>query len=53
MRENERLKKEMQQVVNKEQHHQHVEILKQQNKISEERISLSQGHGTQAETNGD
>ena len=36
--ENEKLKKEMQQVINKERHSQQVELLKQQNKISEERI---------------
>ena len=39
MRENEKLKKEMQQVMNKERHLQHVEILKEQNRISEEKIS--------------
>jgi len=39
MRENEKLKKEMQQVMNKERHLQHVEILKEQNRISEEKIN--------------
>ena len=39
MRENEKLKKEMQQVMNKERHLQHVEILKEQNRISEEKIT--------------
>ncbi|HZI53797.1 MAG TPA: MutS2/Smr-associated SH3 domain-containing protein [Chitinophagaceae bacterium] len=39
MRENEKLKKEMQHVMNKERHLQHVEILKEQNRISEEKIS--------------
>ncbi len=39
LQENERLKKEMQQVMYKEKHEQQVEILKQQNKISEERIA--------------
>lgn len=39
MRENEKLKKEMQQVLNKEKHLQQVEILKEQNKISEEKIA--------------
>lgn len=39
IKENERLKKEMQQVVNREKHKQQVELLKQQNKISEERIA--------------
>jgi len=38
LRENERLKKEMERVLDKEKHNQQVEILKQQNKISEERI---------------
>jgi DNA mismatch repair protein MutS2 len=38
LRENERLKKEMQLVMDKEKHNQQVEILKQQNKISEEKI---------------
>ena len=39
LKENERLKKEMQQVLDKERHQQQLEILKQQNKISEERIA--------------
>jgi len=39
LKENERLKKEMQQVMDREKHQQHVELLKQQNKISEERIA--------------
>lgn len=39
LNENERLKKEMEQVMNREKHHQQVELLKQQNKISEERIA--------------
>lgn len=39
LKENERLKKEMQQVVDREKHKQQVELLKQQNKISEERIA--------------
>jgi DNA mismatch repair protein MutS2 len=38
LKENERLKKEMQQVINKEKHHQELEILKQQNRISEEKL---------------
>ena len=38
MKENERLKKEMEIVIDKERHRQQVEILKQQNKISEDRI---------------
>ena len=38
LKENERLKKEMEKVLDKEKHNQQVEILKQQNKISEERI---------------
>jgi len=38
LKENERLKKEMQQVMDREKHQQQVELLKQQNKISEERI---------------
>jgi DNA mismatch repair protein MutS2 len=38
LRENERLKKEMEHVMDKERHHQQVEILKQQNRITEERI---------------
>ena len=37
--ENERLKKEMQQVMNKERHQQQVELLQQQNKITEERLA--------------
>jgi DNA mismatch repair protein MutS2 len=37
--ENKRLKKEMEGLINKERHHQQVELLKQQNKISEERIA--------------
>lgn len=39
IKENERLKKELQQVLNKERHQQQVELLKHQNKISEERIA--------------
>ena len=39
VRENEKLRKEMQQVMNKERHVQQVELLKEQNKISEEKIS--------------
>lgn len=38
LKENERLKKEMELVLNKEKHLQQVELLKQQNKISEDRI---------------
>ncbi len=39
LKENERLKKEMEQVLNKEKHQQQVELLKQQNKITEDRIA--------------
>lgn len=39
LRENERLKKEMETVMNKEKHKQEVELLKHKNKISEERIA--------------
>jgi len=39
LRENEKLKKEMEQVIQKEKHQQQVEMLKQQNRISEERIA--------------
>jgi DNA mismatch repair protein MutS2 len=39
MKENERLKKEMQQVMDREKHKQQVELLKHQNKVSEERIT--------------
>ncbi len=38
LRENEKLKKEMQAVLNKEKHNQQVELLKHQNRISEERL---------------
>jgi DNA mismatch repair protein MutS2 len=38
LRENERLKKEMETVMKKEKHRQQIEFLKHQNKISEERI---------------
>jgi DNA mismatch repair protein MutS2 len=38
LRENEKLKKEMEQVLDKEKHRQQVELLKQQNQITEERI---------------
>ena len=38
MSENEKLKKEMQQVLNKEKHLQQVELLKEQNRISEEKM---------------
>jgi len=38
LHENEKLKKEMQVLLNKEKHNQQVELLKQQNKITEERI---------------
>jgi DNA mismatch repair protein MutS2 len=39
LKENERLKKEMQQVLDREKHNQQVELLKQQNKVSEEKIA--------------
>lgn len=39
VKENERLKKEMEQVLNKERHRQQVEVLKEQNRVSEERIA--------------
>ena len=38
VKENERLKKEMQQVMDKEKHRQQVELLKEQNKVAEDRI---------------
>jgi DNA mismatch repair protein MutS2 len=38
VKENERLKKEMEHVLDKERHRQQVEILKQQNKVTEERL---------------
>jgi len=38
MKENERLKKEMQQVMDKERHHQQVEVLKEQNRLKEEQL---------------
>ena len=38
LRENEKLKKEMELVLNKEKHRQQVELLKQQNQITEERL---------------
>ena len=39
MKENERLKKDMQQVMDREKHRQQVELLKQQNRLTEEKIS--------------
>jgi DNA mismatch repair protein MutS2 len=39
IKENERLKKEMEQVMNKEKHSQQVELLKEQNRVSEERMA--------------
>ena len=39
MKENEKLKKEMEVLMNKERHQQQVELLKQQNKITEDRIA--------------
>lgn len=39
VKENERLKKEMERVIQKEKHLQQVELLKQQNRVSEERIA--------------
>jgi DNA mismatch repair protein MutS2 len=39
MKENERLKKEMEQVMNRERHQQQVQLLKEQNRVSEERIA--------------
>ena len=38
LKENERLKKEMQQAIDREKHEQQVELLKHQNKITEERL---------------
>lgn len=39
LKENERLKKEMEQVMDKEKHRQQVELLKEQNRISEEKMA--------------
>ena len=39
LHENEKLRKEMETVMMKEKHQQHVELLKHQNKITEERIT--------------
>jgi DNA mismatch repair protein MutS2 len=39
LKENERLKKEMEEVMDRERHRQQVEVLKQQNKITEDRIA--------------
>jgi DNA mismatch repair protein MutS2 len=39
IRENQQLKKEMQQVLDKEKHQQQVELLKEQNKITEEKLT--------------
>jgi len=39
LKENEKLKKEMESVIHKEKHRQQLEILKQQNRITEERIA--------------
>jgi DNA mismatch repair protein MutS2 len=39
MKENERLKKEMEHLMHKEKHNQQIELLKHQNKISEERMN--------------
>ncbi|WEK35067.1 MAG: DNA mismatch repair protein MutS [Candidatus Pseudobacter hemicellulosilyticus] len=38
LRENERLKKDMETLIDKEKHHQQVELLKHQNKVTEDRI---------------
>lgn len=40
LKENERLKKEMQTVMDRERHRQQVEVLKQQNKVTEDRIAF-------------
>ena len=39
MKDNEKLRKEMQQVMDKEKHQQQVELLKEQNRVSEDRIA--------------
>lgn len=39
LRENERMRREMETLMNKESHHQQVELLKHQNKITEDRIA--------------
>jgi DNA mismatch repair protein MutS2 len=39
LKENERLKKDMETFINKEKHHQQVELLKHQNKVTEDRIA--------------
>ncbi len=39
VKENERMKKEMENLINKETHHQQVELLRHQNKITEERLA--------------
>ena len=38
LKENEKLKKEMEQVINREKHRQQIELLKNQNAISEEKL---------------
>jgi DNA mismatch repair protein MutS2 len=38
LKENDRLRKEMEYVMNREKHQQHVELLKQQNKVTEDRL---------------
>ena len=40
IKENEKLHKEMQQVINKERHQQQIEVLKHQNRITEDRIAF-------------
>ena len=39
MKENERMKKDMEALINKEKHHQQVELLKHQNRVSEEKLA--------------
>ena len=39
MKENERMKKEMEALINKEKHHQQIELLKHQNRITEDRLA--------------
>jgi len=39
LKENERIKKEMEQVINREKHQQQVEVLREQNRVAEERIT--------------
>ncbi len=50
LRENEKLKTELEKTLQKEKHQQQLQILQEQNKISAERYAYPEGNGKKAQT---